>query len=95
MDSSIHLTAQKSIDATITIEAYLVSGNPENYPISLHFSDLPTGISLTEDSFSFRLNWLDETTMKVQTDTGNYVFNINITTPQGSSKYPVNVHVDP
>ena len=94
MFDSILLKVKKSKDATITIDASMTSGNPENFPIVLRFCDLPTGISFTEDSFSFKLNWHTETTMKVQADKGSYVFNVNVTTPQGSSKYPVNLHVD-
>jgi len=95
-NSSLVLDARDSTNLVIDLSFQLISGNPENYPISCYISNLPGGISVVQDSFTFKLNMQISFSLSIKTDTGYYTANINVVTPDSGLKtYPVLIHVSP
>ncbi|MCW3123034.1 MAG: hypothetical protein JWQ38_2526 [Flavipsychrobacter sp.] len=52
-DVSVHANDMVSFSTYI----HLLSGNPENEPVTMHFEGLPANVSATPDNITFRLNY--------------------------------------
>ncbi len=96
-DSNNTIKVNDSLPFSMAIYFSLISGNPENYPITCFISGLPAGISLTSpDSVTFKLSSQAGFNFSVATaDTGVYTYYVNIRTPDSLKSYPVHVHVLP
>ena len=91
------ITINDSLSYSTTIIFSIISGNPENYPVTCFISGLPAGISLTSpDSVTFKLSSSVEFNFSVATaDTGIFTYYVNVRTPDSLKSYPVRVHVLP
>ena len=71
----------------------LTSGDPVNYPIIFYTTDLPNGITISQDTFLFKLNkrinfFLEATT------TGTFTINFNVfVVNKGLTTYPMIIKV--
>ncbi len=92
--SLITLGAKDSSSLYFLVSFHLISGNPENYPITCFVSGMPSGVlALASDTTTFRLSYNPGFSFSVNSDTGVYTFNINVLTPDSLKSYPVQLHV--
>ena len=72
------------------------SGNPINYPITFYIDSLPTGISASIDSTSFKLDYDLPVKFVANADTGLYPITIStIDVKDGLQKHPFHLRVLP
>ncbi len=74
-----------------------LSGDVANYPLTCYLQGLPTSVTCTPDSDTFKLNYdvafhLAATSLK---DTGKYQINIMVAEAGVTKAYPITLHVYP
>ena len=92
-DSAITISLRDSSSVSLRLDFRLLSGNPENFPVTCSVSGLPPGFSCTPGSVNFELSYIIEFNISAQTDTGIYAATVFVTTPIGSNIYPIRIHV--
>ena len=73
----------------------LLTGNPEQYPITCSLRNLPPGIIDSPDSYMFKLNYQPEFSLTVNTNVGLYSAFLDVVTNNGSNSYPISLNVVP
>jgi len=95
-DSVVTITVNDSSTFSLPLSFSLVSGNPENYPVSCFINGLPNGVTITSpDTATFKLNYDINFNLSVNTDTGVYLFQVNTLTSSGLNTYKMRLHVIP
>ena len=97
LDSTNYLKANDSFSYKYAINFVATSGNPAFYPISCHFSGLPAGITITPDSFNFKLNnTISFNLASGTTVVGEYTIFLNVNSATyGQQSYPIKLKVYP
>jgi len=94
-DSIVTIDLIDSSVSYLPLNFTLTSGFPENYPMTCSLSGLPTGMTDSPGSFSFKLSYQASIKLFVNADTGLYTVNLNVGTPQGPLVYPFRLRVRP
>jgi len=94
-DSIVQMTTTDSTQLQLRFTFTLISGDPENYPLTCYLSNLPIGVTTISDSFVFKLNYDFEIDLNVNADTGNYLINLHVNTANSANIYPLRLHVLP
>ena len=94
IDSITTFTFYDSTTPFIDLRFSLISGNPENYPITVFINNLPPGITFSPDSSVLQLSSSKRLDFTVNGDTGTYVVNFNVDCPGMPLKiYPVRFRI--
>lgn len=92
-DSIVIFNVNANDSLTLYLTFDLISGNPENYPITCFIDGFANGITAS-DSETFKLNYFTPFTIYANKDTGVYPFYINVRTPAyGLKSYPALLHI--
>ena len=94
-DSTINISVGDSTRLEMRFKFSLISGDPTNYPIKFYLGNLPGRTITSRDTNIFKLNCDLFISINIDTDTGNYTIYANVNTPDGTSAYPLHVHVVP
>jgi hypothetical protein len=94
-DSLVVFNVNDNDSLSLSFSVGLISGNPENYPITFSLDSLPAGITTTAGAVVFKPDYSFQIKLNVHTaDIGDYLVNAKVTDSGiGTHTYPINLHV--